>query len=111
MTYGQCFELLCCLLFPLLLKRQKKRVKEKLDQSLLQVMIEFDHRFAVIQGKKHNGKGFFFFSVNRHDIQPKKKGGLQAGHRVQSIGNLPITVQTIMVKLSRRNEKQLNYAS
>lgn len=75
MTYGQCFELLCCLLFPLLLKRQKKRVKEKLDQSLLQVMIEFDHRFAVIQGKKHNGKGFFFFSVNRHDIQPKKKRG------------------------------------
>ena len=35
-------------------------------------MIEFDHRFAVIQGKKHNGKVFFFL-VNRHYIQPKKK--------------------------------------
>ena len=110
MTYGQCFELLCCLLFPLLLKRQKKRVKEKLDQSLLQVMIEFDHRFAVIQGKKHNGKVFFFFGLTGIIFNQKKKG-LQAGHRVQSIGNLPITVQTIMVKLSRRNEKQLNYAS
>ena len=74
-------------------------------------MIEFDHRFAVIQGKKHNGKGFFFFWLTGMIFNQKKKGGLQAGHRVQSIGNLPITVQTIMVKLSRRNEKQLNYAS
>ena len=74
MTYGQCFELLCCLLFPLLLKRQKKRVKEKLDQSLLQVMIEFDHRFAVIQGKKHNGRGFFFFWLTGMIFNQKKRG-------------------------------------
>ena len=74
MTYGQCFGLLCCLLFPLLLKRQKRRVKEKLDQSLLQVMLEFDHRFAVIQGKKHNGKVFFFFWLTGM-IFNKKKGG------------------------------------
>lgn len=72
-------------------------------------MIEFDHRFAVIQGKKHNDKVFFFFGLTGNST--KKKRGLQAGHRVQGIGNLPITVQTIMVKLSRRNEKQLNYAS
>lgn len=74
-------------------------------------MIEFDHRFAVIQGKKHNGKVFFFFFGLTGIIFNQKEKGLQAGHRVQSIGNLPITVQTIMVKLSRRNEKQLNYAS
>ena len=73
-------------------------------------MIEFDHRFAVIQGKKHNGKVFFFFGLTGIIFNQKKKG-LQAGHRVQSIGNLPITVQTMMVKLSRRNEKQWNYAS
>ena len=37
-------------------------------------MIEFDHRFAVIQGKKHNGKVFFFFWLTGM-IFNEKKGG------------------------------------
>ena len=39
---------------------------------------------------------FFFFWVNKHDIKQQKK--LQTGHRGQSSGYLPITVQTIDIR-------------
>lgn len=37
--YGQSFEVLCCLLFPLLLKRQKERVKEKLGHHFFRLWL------------------------------------------------------------------------